>query len=171
MNEKQDDISPKNTGKGIYQTGDYPPISLELRKTFGLIKTYLGSHATESLHAGLSVAEGTMLGFIFQHPSDVITAKEVIQRAGTGKATVSQTLNSLEKKGFIQMIPSVKDKRVKEIRLTERGIALNQRFIVVFNEVNGVIENGLTDEEKAELIRLLEKIRRNLSATDSTDFS
>src|SRR3546814_14493261 len=43
---------------------------------------------------------------------------------GTTKGTASQTLNALEKKGYLTRIPDPEDRRVRHLTITEKGAAL-----------------------------------------------
>tara|TARA_A100001037_G_scaffold304411_1_gene341128 strand:+ start:672 stop:1142 length:471 start_codon:yes stop_codon:yes gene_type:complete len=43
---------------------------------------------------------------------------------GTTKGTASQTLNALEKKGYLRRVPDPEDRRVRHIELTELGTGL-----------------------------------------------
>ncbi|WWR15943.1 MarR family transcriptional regulator [Lachnospiraceae bacterium JLR.KK008] len=75
----------------------------------------------------------------------------------TGTLTIS--VNSLVKKGFVERVRSEEDRRVVLISLTEKGKALYRRHQKFHEELVERIVNRLNDQEKV----LLEKVLSNLN--------
>jgi DNA-binding MarR family transcriptional regulator len=100
--------------------------------------------------------------FIFRHQGQDLTARDIMARFDVSKATVSQILHGIEKKGLIAMRPLKDDKRVKIIVLTGKGQKINEEFTVLFAEMNSRIEKNLTEEEKWQLRSILLKMRENI---------
>lgn len=63
----------------------------------------------------------TMLA-VLHLPKDETTLINVAKKLGTTKQNVTQLIKSLEKKNFITIMPSKKDKRAVNICLTEEGM-------------------------------------------------
>jgi DNA-binding MarR family transcriptional regulator len=74
------------------------------------------------------------------------------------RPAISQMLNSLEKKGYIERIMAKSDRRVVYVKLTETGseqLAKNQQqFHFLFNQ----IVEELGSQDTAELVRLVYKL-------------
>lgn len=85
------------------------------------------------------------------------------------KNTISSLLRGLEESGLIERTLDPQDKRVFLIRITEAGKDLikssGPKRLAMMNDLS----SGLTQEEKAQLIILLEKLRHSIK--DKADFS
>lgn len=84
--------------------------------------------------------------------------KELRDELGISSAGVSEIVSKLEKDGYVERKVDENDKRATLITLTELGAA---RAAELADEKNERFENGfkaLTDKEKAQLLKLLEKL-------------
>jgi DNA-binding MarR family transcriptional regulator len=138
------------------------PIGAEIRHTDNLIKAYIDQTLENHLKENLTGIEGMTMGYIFRHQDQEITAKEVMARSRVSKATTSQTLNGLVKKGYIGMSPSKTDKRKKVITLTAKGEQVEAEFNEIFKEISARVKKGITPEEEATVRGILAKIRANV---------
>jgi DNA-binding MarR family transcriptional regulator len=138
------------------------PIGAEIRHTDNLIKAYIDQTLENHLKENLTGIEGMTMGYIFRHQDQEITAKEVMARSRVSKATTSQTLNGLVKKGYIRMSPSKTDKRKKVITLTAKGEQVEAEFNEIFKEISARVKKGITPEEEATVRGILAKIRANV---------
>ena len=139
------------------------PIGAEIRCTDNLIKTYIDKTLESKLKDDLTGIEGMTLGFIFRHQGEEITAKEVMARSRTSKATTSQTLNGLVKKDYLKMKLSPKDKRKKIITLTPIGMEMENEFKEIFKEISLTVKKGISEEEENEIRAILKKIQANIN--------
>ncbi|MCI2068096.1 MAG: winged helix DNA-binding protein [Bacilli bacterium] len=146
----------------MYSKTEPKPLGAELRETSNAVKNYIDNYLQTHLSENLTGIEGMTVGYIFHHSDQAITAKDIMGRSKVSKATMSQTLSSLERKGFIKMEPKKDDKRVKIIVLTDKGQKANEEFRSLFSQINKQIEQGLSDEEMAKMRKTMEKIRLNL---------
>jgi DNA-binding MarR family transcriptional regulator len=126
------------------------------------IRSYIDKVLAEKLKEKLTGVEGMTMGYFFRHQDMVLTARLVMDRFHITKATASQTLNGLEKKGLISMKPLPGDKRVKRIVLTEKGEAVQAEFKVIFAEINGQIEKGISEADKETFRSVLHKMMDNV---------
>ena len=78
------------------------------------------------------------------------------------RSTVSGILTTMEKNDIIVRIPSASDPRKKEIKLTKVFIANTKKVSYEFKKMESILEQNFTQEEKKELIRLLQKLEGNL---------
>jgi len=80
------------------------------------------------------------------------------------KNTVSALLRGLEESGLIERTVDPRDRRAFRIRLTEAGRNLVQQSAAThLREVNRLAD-GLSPEERARLVELLEKLHHRLAA-------
>lgn len=78
-------------------------------------------------------------------------------------ATIAVSLKKLEKGGYINREIDEKDNRLNKINITEKGKKVVKQSKKIFEAVDQKVFQGITDEEKAALINLLQKLNNNLS--------
>lgn len=86
-----------------------------------------------------------------------MTVTELAETLVRPKPTITESLNKLEKMGYITRIKYSEDKRVTYIKLTKLGSELN-KFLI--QEVTCFLEDMLKDMDRSEkkmLVDLLEK--------------
>lgn len=108
----------------------------------------------------INPAQGRIMFPLWQ--KDEISIKELSKVTLLGKSTLTTMLKRLEDEDHIQRISSKKDRRKTLIKLTEKNQELQEKFVQVSNEMNDLFYRGLTEEEKDEFDRYLERILENL---------
>ena len=92
---------------------------------------------------------------IIKYETDV-TQTKIANILGKDKTTISRTLNTLEKKGFITK--SQKDKRTNLIEITLKGENILNNSSTKVNSFRKNLISKLNDDEVTNLILLLEKV-------------
>ncbi len=87
--------------------------------------------------------------------------QELVKKLGRNKSTVTETVKSAQKAGFVLKLDSLDDKRAIIVRLTEKGMAMQNVFDKISDELIEKTYNGFNDVEKVAIISLLEKINNN----------
>lgn len=87
-----------------------------------------------------------------------IRAKDVAKKAGVNQSSVSESLSKLEDDGYLKRTTDPSDKRATLIFLTDLGKARANEIADQQQEIFGHLFDSLTDDEKVELARLLDKI-------------
>ena len=129
--------------------------SKQLRLSFG---EYFSDRDIRPLDASL-------LRYVFQE--GCTTSGELQETMGMAKATISDALNSLANKGYIEYRPSASDRREKQIILTKRGLDANAYYQKVAKEFEAKILEGV-DPDKEQIARnVLEQILLNLGKGNS----
>ena len=59
---------------------------------------------------------------ILHLPEDETTFVNIANKLGTSKQNITQIINSLQKKDFVTIVPSPKDKRATNVRLSQAGL-------------------------------------------------
>ncbi len=83
-----------------------------------------------------------------------MTQKELTDRAGIQPGSMSEVLKKLETGGYIRRMPDPRDGRGSIICLTEAGMIAARQTV----DGAGEVYSGLTDEEKDNLLTLMEKL-------------
>jgi DNA-binding MarR family transcriptional regulator len=87
---------------------------------------------------------------------------ELAARLGVTAATVSKTLDRMEKAGFLQRQADPTDQRVSRVYLTERGRAVQNEMHRLLRTIPQDAFAGLSAEEQRALGALLARVRDNL---------
>ena len=100
--------------------------------------------------------------FIFVHlyknKDKEIFQKDIEKEFGMTRSTASNILALMEKKGLIKRIPSLIDKRLKQVVLTPLGDEYSKKVKDELDDFNSKINNCFNDEEKKQLFNYLERI-------------
>ncbi|HEX5505421.1 MAG TPA: MarR family transcriptional regulator [Thermomicrobiales bacterium] len=94
------------------------------------------------------------------------TPGELAGRIGVETPTVTRAAQRMEAAGLVTRHPDPGDARLVRVRLTARGRALRGVIPAALRRVTDDALRGLTAGERAELERLLERVRRNLAGAD-----
>lgn len=78
------------------------------------------------------------------------------------RATVSDILNTMEKNNLIQRLPSVKDKRIKQIVLSESAENIRREATKKFEQLEKVMTKGVTKEKLDIYFEVCDLIKANL---------
>ena len=73
------------------------------------------------------------------------------------RVTIGGVVDRLEQKGFIRRKVKSKDRRARELHLTEQGVLTLQTISPVIANLQDDILCGLNSSERSQLVRLLEK--------------
>ena len=111
---------------------------------------------------GIVPAHGPVLAFLLRQ-SEPVPIKAVVENVRRVKSTVTVTISTLEKHGYVRKLPCETDTRVTYVELTPKG----RRFHKDFDKISQVLLNKLykdmSRKDRERLVEQLEKIECNLS--------
>jgi len=110
---------------------------------------------------GLSVGTYVPLKMVFLGVSAI---KDMMAISKETAASLGQKIQKLENLGFVERRLDQTDKRKWSFTITGKGERVLHDAENRFSQVSANLLLGLTDQEKAELYRLLEKIENNVSS-------
>jgi len=90
------------------------------------------------------------------------TQKELAEAKNLNTATVTRALDRLEKKGFVNRESNMKDKRKKNIVLTEKGIYIISEILIKHENFKKDIFKEFDDEDYLQLVKYLEMLSASL---------
>jgi len=105
--------------------------------------------------------------YLLENRDNVIYQKDIQESLNISKAAISDTLQSMEKKGVIERIPSQIDGRKIQVQLTKEGKETFKEIDKDMKKINQKIEGTITQEELEEFIRIIHKIKENLKKEGS----
>ncbi|MFQ7519617.1 MAG: MarR family winged helix-turn-helix transcriptional regulator [Clostridium sp.] len=110
--------------------------------------------------AELIPTHGNILTALYESDKK-LTMKEIAQKIGKDKSTVTPLVNKLIRLGYIEKEKSSTDKRVTYISLTSKARDIEDRFNFISSQVKETAYKDFTKEEKEEFLRLLRKLNSN----------
>ena len=96
---------------------------------------------------------------IIKYEKDVNQTK-IANILGKDKTTISRTIATLEKKGFISKVQI--DKRTNHIELTKEGEEILEKSALTVKEFRTMLSSELEENEVNKLVALLEKVVLNI---------
>ncbi len=86
-----------------------------------------------------------------------IDQARVAARIAYDRATIGGVIDRLEQKGWVTRQISQRDRRAREVRLTDQGQAVFENILPVVQDLQGEIIQGLTETEQASFLQLARK--------------
>ena len=97
-----------------------------------------------------------------------LSQRQLAQKIGITPPSMTVTLRKLEELGFIHKEPDEKDQRIIRIRLSEAGKECIEKLKSIMDEMEEILYQGFSVEEKLLFRRLILEMRENL--LNSKDF-
>lgn len=141
---------------------DSKPLGFQIKKTSLSITNYIDRAIRRELSLPLSSSEGLILNFLYAHSDQIVSSKMLLKKFKVSKSTMSQTLNGLFKKGYLNYEEVEEDGRVKRIILTDSGRLLEEKVAKILDMADVSIKKGLSKNEIIALESILKKIRHNV---------
>jgi len=91
-----------------------------------------------------------------------VSQKDIAESMGISAATIAVSLKKLEKGGYINKAMDEGDNRFNQITLTEKGKQVVEQSIEIFEATDRKVFEGFSEDEKATLAALLQKLDDNL---------
>lgn len=108
---------------------------------------------------GIVTSHGDIIYALFSRQK--MTMAEIAEKIDRDKSTVTALVNKLVQFGYVTKERDTLDTRVIYAELTEKGKELKPVFDLISREVLEEFYFNITEEEKKELFRILEKIYNN----------
>ncbi len=107
---------------------------------------------------GLTSSQCAVLDFLFNSSADAVNQRDVEKALSLKNPTVTGILKRMEENGFVFMAPSVKDKRCKNIYLTEKAYAVQKKMVADRKKIDKKLTLGMNKKEIEGFHRLLDKV-------------
>lgn len=141
-------------------------LGFELRGLNNLIKSVVCRYKQEEDGAPLTQFQAGIMGYLFHHQDQPVYQKNIEEEFKVSGATASNTLQVMEKNGFIKRSSVDTDGRLKRITMTETACRRHSMVEEHMQEMDRRMLQGMSEQEQEELFRLLRIIRANLEELD-----
>ncbi|HET7090814.1 MAG TPA: MarR family transcriptional regulator [Anaerolineae bacterium] len=92
-----------------------------------------------------------------------LTQSQLVDQLCVEPPTVTKTLQRLEQAGLVERRQDAEDARVSRVYLTPKGRALKAQVKKIWENLEALTVQGLSEVEKALMRRLLDQINNNLA--------
>jgi MarR family transcriptional regulator, organic hydroperoxide resistance regulator len=124
-----------------------------------LVNRYLTAQLRRHGMGDLAVSHAEIIGILTRRGS--VQLKELVELIGKDKSTITALTKKLLGMGYIRKMADPSDSRVTRIELTAKGKELGTAMGAISARLRKKAYRGLSDGEKDQLVRLLNKIRGN----------
>ncbi len=91
-----------------------------------------------------------------------LSQNEICNNLKEDKITVSKSIKNLVACGYVQKITDNHDKRVTRLTMTKKGIEERNEILHVVNKLDEILLKNFSDEDKSNVLRLLNQISSNM---------
>lgn len=106
----------------------------------------------------LTASQCRLLKFLYSQQSCGSRVVDIEKECAITHPTVLGLIDSLEKKGFVLKVVNPEDARSKLISLTGKAKKMQAELEAVVVEIDELMTDSLSDDEKEQLIKLLQKL-------------
>lgn len=105
---------------------------------------------------GLAPAQFMVLLELWQE--DGLTQRDLVERLSVEQATMANTLARMERDGLILRQPGKTDRRVRDIRLTDRARDLQSRATAEAAALNAAALSDLSPDERDQFLGMMTRV-------------
>ncbi len=110
---------------------------------------------------GVHSGQQYLLELLWQTP-DGLTVGEIAERLAVEAPSITRTVQRMARQGFVEKHPHPTDARLVIVKLTMKGQALEQVIPQAMSHFEAHVLAGLSEVERAFLMRLLKHMLQNL---------
>lgn len=109
---------------------------------------------------GIVTSHGDIINALYNKPR--MTMAEIAEKIGKDKSTVTALIDKLVKLEYVTKIRDTEDTRVVYVELTGKGNELKPIFEAISEKLLSAFYLNVSENEKEDLLRILNKIFSNL---------
>ena len=148
-------FTPSNSGTVVENVeGSLPHLVREVHRSFSrALQHRIAEH-------GVSIGQWLFLRALWEE--DGITQRELSQRVGMMEPTTVSAINAMERRGLVERVRNLHDRRKVNVFLTERGRSLKAELLQCADEVNEQAARGIDRDELLRMLEVLSRVSANL---------
>lgn len=112
---------------------------------------------------GLTSSQAEVLDYLFLCEEEEVNQKDIERALSLKNPTVTGILRRMEEKGFVMILPSDKDKRCKNVYLTEQAFEIEKKMEAARRRVDKRLTIGMTKREVEALQKMLKRVLYNVA--------
>lgn len=112
---------------------------------------------------GITASQCAVLDYLFHSSKEEVNQRDIERALSLRNPTVTGLLHRLDEKGYILIVPSNKDKRCKNVYLTEKAYDIQKRMEADRKKIDKMLTLGMNKKEVAALEKMLGRVLYNIS--------
>lgn len=112
---------------------------------------------------GITASQCAVLDYLFRTSKEEVSQRDVERNLNLKNPTVTGILKRLDEKGYILCVPNARDKRRKNIYLTEKAYDIQRRMETDRRKLDKELTRGMTKREVEALRKNLAKLLYNIA--------
>lgn len=141
-------------------------IGLKLRLIHNQIHKIMEAKRRANEGEGLTSMQRWTLGFLKDHEGEDIYQRDIEAEFSVSRATASNMLQLMERKGLIGRVAVEHDARLKKVVLTERASRMMDQAHLDIKNMEARLTQGMTEEDIRQLQTYLNLMMQNLGVED-----
>ena len=137
-------------------------IGLEIRKLNHEMNRSLEMQVKAEGIDEVTLMHGWIMRYLYENREKEIYQKDIEKHFSIGRSTVTNIIQLMEKKGFIERQAVQSDARLKKVLLTEKGEKTHETIEALIIQLNQNMMEGIEPEELQTFLQVLSKIRQNI---------
>jgi DNA-binding MarR family transcriptional regulator len=110
---------------------------------------------------GLTTTQWGVLACLWRE--DGLSQRDLSRRTGTDPATLTEMLKRMESRGLVRRVRDPDNNRLQRVYIAERDTTLRDILTADATAVNQLATAGFSDDERAQLLRLLRRALSNIA--------
>lgn len=112
---------------------------------------------------GITSSQCEVLDYLFHCDKEEVNQKDIEKALNLKNPTVTGILQRLDEKGFILIVPNGRDRRKKNVHLTEKAYDIQKRMELDRRKIDRNLTIGMTKREIQALQKMLNRVLYNVS--------
>lgn len=137
-------------------------VAPEIRRLDHLMARNMEAHAKEYCVDEVTMMHGWIIRYLHEQQGKDVFQKDVEKTFGIGRSTVTNIIQLMEKKGYLQREAVEHDARLKKLVLTEKGRFHHEQMEHLVDQLSRDTAEGITDEELDVFFHVLHKLEVNI---------
>ena len=137
-------------------------IPAQIRRVDNLIFRRINQFARENGVEQATPMHGWIIEYLYRHAEKPVFQRDIEREFSITRSTVTNILQLMERKGYIERQSVPQDARLKMLVLTDKGRDFHEKTMLSLRQTDEFVAGLLTEEENAELLRLLNKLKEGL---------
>jgi DNA-binding MarR family transcriptional regulator len=143
-----------------------PEVGFAIDESLGYLVNQLAKKLAASFNErlaeyGLTTTQWGVLACLWRE--DGLSQRDLSRRTGTDPATLTEMLKRMEARGLVRRVRDPDNNRLQRVYIAERDTTLRDTLTADATAVNRLATAGFSDEERAQLLRLLRRALSNIA--------
>ncbi|MGN1266588.1 MAG: MarR family winged helix-turn-helix transcriptional regulator [Dorea sp.] len=144
-------------------------VGIEVHKLDHVIRRTLSANVKEAGIDEITMMHGWIIRYLYEHRDQDIFQKDIEQHFAVGRSSVTNTIQLMEKKGYVTREFVEHDARLKKVLLTEVGLKTHEEIESLVNKVDEGLLRGVSKEELDVFLQVIDKIKANVGKERQDD--